>query len=486
MPKGWRWWREKTLTSKSAALNFSIESSSSRSTTVPSLNWMRVDRLPFRLPVRTTLPVIRASQSSNTAFICSSNSFFASSSGVVSATRKPASDPSSAKGGCSGQSSRPSWTRASASHSCFTSRRRILVPCFAPPANFSVPTYRHSAVAFVRSLALTARRQSTLAVMALCLFALVVSSIRFARNCAESRPTPLLPVTPLPPGEMRRLFLCGDPIRIQKALKASKSMPCPSSVISITSSLTSTSTRVASASKLFLINSARAMCACPTSRSPSSCSNAESTVKRIDLPFPGSTAFSTGAIGALYVRDSCRRPACLGGQRPPDDPRPQADLRPQHHREEGQRQPWAQVRADAADAALGVEIEDHRVGQPHPQQTRFADHHPPRPVAEGVGPAQILEAAVDAGEEELDVPLPAEDHPARDRRDDLDPGGAGGHDPAYVAGFGGGSVARHRVVHAQTLCRFHPSPNSGSPWAVTFPGRSGAGSVEGCYRARAP
>jgi uncharacterized delta-60 repeat protein len=169
----------------------------------------------------------------------------------------------------------------------------------------------------------------------------------------------------------------------------------------------------------------------------------------------------TGLPGA----DALPIPAALAAQRAQDDARPEADLRPQHHREEGQGQPGAQVGADAADAALGVEVEDHRVGEADAEQAGFADHHPPRTLAEGVRPAQVLEAAVDSGEEHSDVLLPAEDHPARDRRDQLDLGCAGGHDPANVAGLRGRPVPLERIDHAATIfpgnargrCRSRPS-----------------------------
>src|SRR6186997_1143573 len=80
-------------------------------------------------------------------------------------------------------------------------------------------------------------------------------------------------------------------------------------------------------------------------------------------------------------------------QRPQQDPRPASDLRTEDEGEERQRQPGPQMRGDAADAAVGGEVEDHRVGHPHPQQSGFADRDPALAVADQQ--LEVLAAAED-------------------------------------------------------------------------------------------
>lgn len=102
---------------------------------------------------------------------------------------------------------------------------------------------------------------------------------------------------------------------------------------------------------------------------------------------------------------------------------------------------------DAADAAVRGELEDHRVGHPHRPQPRLADGHAVLTLADHPRPAQIAQRAVDGAEQMPDVVAPAKDHPPGDRRDKLDVIGEGLHHPVDVIRFGGGEIARERLVH---------------------------------------
>jgi len=125
------------------------------------------------------------------------------------------------------------------------------------------------------------------------------------------------------------------------------------------------------------------------------------------------------------------------------------DLGTEDRCEERQRQPRPQVRADPADATVGRELEDHRVGHPYGPDPGLAEDDAVIALADGLRPAKVVEGSVDGPEQCPDVFLPAEDHAAGDRRDDLHVGRERLHQRIDVSCLGGGPVTRNGVLHTE-------------------------------------
>src|SRR5436853_7060184 len=101
----------------------------------------------------------------------------------------------------------------------------------------------------------------------------------------------------------------------------------------------------------------------------------------------------------------CNHTALLGAvaKRAPDDRGPDPDLRPEDDREERQRQPGTQVRADPADLPVRRQVENHRIGQPNPQQPRFAVEDTPIALTDLLLPLQSPQHSLESAQAELDV-----------------------------------------------------------------------------------
>lgn len=78
-------------------------------------------------------------------------------------------------------------------------------------------------------------------------------------------------------------------------------------------------------------------------------------------------------------------------QRAPDDCRMPADLGAEQEREEGGREPRAQVRPEPADAAIVRQLERHRVARPQRADLEVPDQYPSVAVADLLAPAQVAQ-----------------------------------------------------------------------------------------------
>src|SRR5271165_7409161 len=106
-------------------------------------------------------------------------------------------------------------------------------------------------------------------------------------------------------------------------------------------------------------------------------------------------------------------------QSPGDHAGMAAQLEPEWHGQHGEAEPGSQMRADAPDAAGVVEFDNHRVGDTDSRDPSLAHCDTGLPLADELAPVQSAQAAERGAHEYAQVGVPAEDHPAEERRDEL-------------------------------------------------------------------
>ena len=99
-------------------------------------------------------------------------------------------------------------------------------------------------------------------------------------------------------------------------------------------------------------------------------------------------------------------------QGPADDAGVAGDAGPEGEGQDGQREPWPQVRAEPQDAPLAVELDDHRVRELERADRGAPDEHPHRPVADLPVPVEAGDGREEGGEECTQVVRAAEDQAA--------------------------------------------------------------------------